>query len=189
MSLLLHVHLCCLSGECRYTELILECLPVFTRRRGLTFTSAHVFVPSTCRWARLSTHRHNGPHQVCSPCSLAHLGRATTACVSSPERRGSLHGLSHARHMQSGSACSTLTQFVFGPLLVVFQRLVLTEVLRVLPLTKLATIVQFRLKIFALAARHPQFSSGLIVFLLIGLGVKASWTMSEGMLPMLARLH
>ena len=28
----------------------------------LTFTFAHVLVASKCRWARLSTHRHWGPH-------------------------------------------------------------------------------------------------------------------------------
>ena len=39
---------------------------------------------STCRWARLATHRHIGPHFVCISCSHAHLARATTACVSSP---------------------------------------------------------------------------------------------------------
>ena len=53
-------------------------------------------------------------------------------------------------------------------MLVVF----LTEILRVLPLTKLATILQFRLKIFALAARPPRFSLWLVVFRLIGLEAK-----------------
>ena len=43
--------------------------------------------PSTCRWVRLATRRHIGPHFVKIPCSRAHLGRATAACVSSPKRR------------------------------------------------------------------------------------------------------
>ena len=53
-------------------------------------------VPSTCRWARLPTHRQKEPHQVCCPCSRAHLGRVATACVSPPKRLGCLHGLAHA---------------------------------------------------------------------------------------------
>ena len=36
---------------------------------------------STCRWARLATHRHSGPHSVCILCSCAHFGRVTIACV------------------------------------------------------------------------------------------------------------
>ena len=106
MSLLFYVYWFCLSGECKHNSLISGSLSVFKRGRGLTFTSAHVLVPSTCRWARLATHRHNGPHQVCSPCSLAHLGRTTTACVSSPERRGSLHRL---------STCSVTWTFFWAP--------------------------------------------------------------------------
>ena len=39
---------------------------------------------STCRWARLATHRRNGPHSVCSPRSDAHFGSVPTVCVSSP---------------------------------------------------------------------------------------------------------
>ena len=45
-------------------------------------------------------------HFVCSPCSRAHFGRATTACVSSPRRLGSLQRLAHAaghRHFQRAS--------------------------------------------------------------------------------------
>ena len=51
---------------------------------------------STCRWARVATHRRIGPHLVCIPCSHAHFGRTTTACVSSPKRLGCLHWLAHA---------------------------------------------------------------------------------------------
>ena len=40
---------------------------------------------STCRWARFSTHRHNGPHSVCNPCSRAHFGHVTAACVIAKE--------------------------------------------------------------------------------------------------------
>ena len=84
-----------------------ECFVVHTSR--FVFTPVHThkgsgshfdFCPrpcsSTCRWARLATHRRSGPHFVCIPCSHAHFGRATTACVSSPKRRGSLHRLAHA---------------------------------------------------------------------------------------------
>ena len=39
---------------------------------------------STYRCVTLTTHRHGRPQSVCSPCSFAHLGRAPTACVSSP---------------------------------------------------------------------------------------------------------
>ena len=54
---------------------------------------------SSCRWATLATHRHSGPHTECGPCTHAHFGCATTARVSPPKRRGSLHGLAHAaRH-------------------------------------------------------------------------------------------
>ena len=49
--------------------------------RGLTFTFARVLVSSTYRWARPAT-RRRGPHEVCCPCSHAHFGRVTTACVS-----------------------------------------------------------------------------------------------------------
>ena len=72
-------------------------LPVRCARGwGLTFTFARVLVSSTCRWARLATHRHKVPHQMCIPCSRVHLGRVPTACVSSPKRLGSLHRLAHA---------------------------------------------------------------------------------------------
>ena len=77
-----------------------------------------------------------------------------------------------ALRKQSGSACSTLTQFEFGPVLVVFQRLELTEDLRVLPLKKLATILQFRLKISLWRRDQHDWSSWLVVFLFIGLEVK-----------------
>ena len=40
--------------------------------------------PSTYRWARLATHRRR-PHSVGNPCSRSHLGRFSTACVSSTE--------------------------------------------------------------------------------------------------------
>ena len=87
--------LCTLS---RFLFLTL-CLFTFTGGRGLTFTFAHVLVPSTYRWDRLATHRHWGPHSVCIPYSHAHFGRATAACVSSPKRLGCLHRLAHAaRH-------------------------------------------------------------------------------------------
>ena len=96
--------------------------------------------------------------------SNAPLGEGST--IPTPWR---LSAHCRALHKQSGSACSTLTQFEFGPLLVVF----LTEILRVLPLTKRAAILQFRLKIFALAARPHRFSSWLVVFRLIGLEPKS----------------
>ena len=51
---------------------------------------------STCRWARLATHRHTGTTQLRSPCSHAHFGRATAACVSSPRDRA----VSVGSHMQ-----------------------------------------------------------------------------------------
>ena len=44
--------------------------------------------------ARTPTDR--GPHSMRSPCSHAHCGRATAACVSSPKRLGSLYWLAHA---------------------------------------------------------------------------------------------
>ena len=49
--------------------------------RGLTLTFARVLVSSTYRWAIPAT-RRRGPHEVCCPCSHAHFGRVTTACVS-----------------------------------------------------------------------------------------------------------
>ena len=66
-----------------------------TRFRGLTLTSARVLVRA----------RVDGPgsqptdaldHTSCLPCSHAHFGRGTTACVSSPKRRHSLQRLAHA---------------------------------------------------------------------------------------------
>ena len=61
------------------------CLFVFTTGRGLTFTFVRVFVRARIGWAKLSTHRSNGPHthtvQSVLWCSLS---RATTACVSWP---------------------------------------------------------------------------------------------------------
>ena len=58
---------------------------------------------NTCRWARLATHRHIGPHSVCIPCSHAHLGRATTACVSSPRD----WAISTSSHMKQNIDTST----------------------------------------------------------------------------------
>ena len=40
--------------------------------------------------------RDIGDHSVCTPCTRAHFGRVTTACVSSPKRLGCLHWLAHA---------------------------------------------------------------------------------------------
>ena len=82
ISLLFYLYLFCLSGDFVGTSNKLQgCLSIFSKARGLTFTSPHVLVPSTCRWARLATHRHKEPHKVCCPCSRAHHGRAPTACV------------------------------------------------------------------------------------------------------------
>ena len=76
--------------------------------RGLTFTSARVLVSSTCRLARLATHRRTRPHLVCIPCSYAHFGRVTTACVSWPRRLGCLHWLAPAaRHGHFWSASTS----------------------------------------------------------------------------------
>ena len=50
---------------------------------------------STYRLARITTHRRREPHSVCCPCSHAHFGRLTTACVSSPKRLGCLRWLTH----------------------------------------------------------------------------------------------
>ena len=66
--------------------LVLLCLPACSQDQG---SRSHVhFCPhpcsSTCRWARLATHRHNGPHQVRGPCSRGHGGCVATARVSSP---------------------------------------------------------------------------------------------------------
>ena len=58
------------------------------RGRGSHFDFCPRPCSSTCRWARLATHRHIGPHFVCIPCSHAHLGLFTTACVSAPKRLG-----------------------------------------------------------------------------------------------------
>ena len=60
---------------------------LFVRRQGvggLTLTFARVLISSTYRWARLATHRNNGPQIVSSPCAHAHFGRFATECVSSP---------------------------------------------------------------------------------------------------------
>ena len=48
-----------------------------------------------------------GPRSVCNPCSRAQFGRATTACVSSPKRLSSLHGLAHAAGHGCFSRAST----------------------------------------------------------------------------------
>ena len=63
--------------------LVLLCLPACAHQQR---SRSHVHDPcsSTCRWARLETHRHNGPHQVRGPCSRGHGGRVATARVSSP---------------------------------------------------------------------------------------------------------
>ena len=69
---------------------------------------------STCRWAQLATRRQRGPHSVRSPCSHAHVGRATTACVSSP--RGCPRWLAHvARHgyLFGASASMRTVSFAF----------------------------------------------------------------------------
>ena len=63
---------------------------------GLTFAFALVLVSSTCRWARLATHRHEEPHFVCIPCSRAHFCRGPTACGSSPKT----WAVSKGSHMQ-----------------------------------------------------------------------------------------
>ena len=71
---------------------------------------------STCRQANFSTHRHSGPHFVCNPCSCAHFGRVTAACVSSPKRLGCLHWLAHAArhgHFQGASTSRRTASFVF----------------------------------------------------------------------------
>ena len=52
--------------------------------RGLTFTLAASWCRARVDRARLTTHRRRGQHTVCIPCSRAHFGRLTTACVSPP---------------------------------------------------------------------------------------------------------
>ena len=71
---------------------------------------------STYRWARLATHRHEGPHQECSPCSHAHSGRFTTACVSSPRD----WAVSIGSHMQQDMDISTAPPHL-GTLLPLFD--------------------------------------------------------------------
>ena len=63
---------------------------VFTKARRLRVTRAR-------RWARLTTIRRTRPHRVRGPCSHAHVGCSTTACVSSPKRLCSLHWLTCSR--------------------------------------------------------------------------------------------
>ena len=95
----------------------LSLLPVRCARcRGLTFTSAHVLVSSTFRWARLATHRHGEPHHVCFPCPRAHFGRVTTAGGASPTRLGCLHRLAHAAgygYFQGASTSRRTASMVF----------------------------------------------------------------------------
>ena len=86
------------------------CLSVFTRFRGLTFTSARVLVSSTCRWARLPTRRHNGT-TLCV-CSRAYLGRVTTACVSSPRD----WPVSIGSHMQQDMGTSKAPRHLGAPI-------------------------------------------------------------------------
>ena len=83
-----------------FSQISLNVAPVYNHKgSGSHFDFCQRPCSSTCRWARLATHRHSGPHFVCIPCSHTHFGRGTTACVSSPRRRSSLHWLAHAaRH-------------------------------------------------------------------------------------------
>ena len=79
------LHCKCLHASLSFPHFLSHSLslPVCcTRGRGLTGTSAHVHVSSTYRWARLSTHRQRAT-SMRSPCSHAHFGRLTAACVSS----------------------------------------------------------------------------------------------------------
>ena len=83
----------------------------FTKGSGSYVRFRPRLCSSTCPWARLATHRRIGSHFVCLPCSHAHFGRATTACVSSPKRLGCLHELAHAAghgHFQSTSSAPIL---------------------------------------------------------------------------------
>ena len=74
-----------------------------TRGRGLTFTSARVLVRAPIDgpgWHPTDI----GDHSVCTPCSRAHFGRVTTACVSSPKRLGCLHSLAQQQEMDISEA-------------------------------------------------------------------------------------
>ena len=53
------------------------------RGRGLAFTFARVLVRAPIDGPG-SKPTDIGDHSVCTPCSRAHFGRVTTACVSSP---------------------------------------------------------------------------------------------------------
>ena len=74
---------------------IFVCLLVH-KGRGLTFTFACVLVRALVDGPGSQPTDAEEPLSMCSSCSRAHLGRVTTACVSSPKRRGSLHKLAHA---------------------------------------------------------------------------------------------
>ena len=60
---------------------------LFALIRGLAFIFARVLVRAPISWPG-SQHTDIGHHSVCTPCSRAHFGRVTTACVSSPKRLG-----------------------------------------------------------------------------------------------------
>ena len=77
---------------------------------ALTFTSVRVLVRVRTDGPGLANHRETGSHFVCGPCSRAHIGRATTACVSSPMDWGSLHRLAHAPP-STGARCACFSSF------------------------------------------------------------------------------
>ena len=87
----------------------------FTRGRGLTLTSARVLVRAPVEGPG-SQPTDIGDHCVCIPCSRAHFGRVTAACVSSPKRLGSLHRLTHAArhgHFYGASTPKRTASFAF----------------------------------------------------------------------------
>ena len=78
-----------------------------SQNRGLTFTSARVFISSTCRQSRLA-HRRKGLHFACSPCSQQNIDvanhRIATKATSAPKETA------------GQSACASLTlPFRIGP--------------------------------------------------------------------------
>ena len=90
--------LSCLVLSCLVLSCLVAAFSLFVRTQGVGVS--HSLLPASLFEHMLMGQARNPPtlgdHSMCIPCSYAHFGRATTACVSSPKRLGCLHWLAHA---------------------------------------------------------------------------------------------
>ena len=108
-----HMYPCFLLPLTSYFSLTLSlCLFTFTRGRGLTLILARFLVRALVDGPNFPPTDMKDHTSVRSPCSRAHFGRVTTACVSSPRD----WAVSTGSHMQQGMDISQAPPHLGAPI-------------------------------------------------------------------------